>query len=55
MRLHARNLAPRVHTDRVAHRPVVLRLAGLRIAMTPTEALTLADALHDAAEQTETP
>lgn len=53
MRLHARNLDPRVHTDRDAHRPVVLRFAGLRLTMTPTEARALADQLHDAADRSE--
>lgn len=55
MKLHARNLDPHVYIDRDAHRTVVLRFAGLRIAMTATEARALADQLHDATEQTEAP
>lgn len=53
MRLHARNLDPHVHIDRGAHRTVVLRFAGLRIAMTPTEARALADQLHDTADRSQ--
>ncbi|MFX1757246.1 hypothetical protein [Rhodococcus sp. As11] len=53
MRLHARNMTPDVFLDKHAHRTVVLRFAGLRITMTPTEAHALADQLHDAAERSE--
>ena len=45
---------PHVTTDTRSHRrPVLLRFAGLVLAMTPTEAHTLADRLHDAAEETD--
>jgi len=52
VRLHARNLTPVVTSDPDATRPVLLCLAGLRVAMTPAEALALANALVDAAERT---
>ena len=45
---------PRVTTDPQSHRrPVLLRFAGLVLAMTPTEARTLADQLHDHADTAE--
>ncbi|MDV6293306.1 hypothetical protein [Rhodococcus aetherivorans] len=45
---------PRITTDtRSPRRPILLRFAGLVLAMTPTEARTLADRLHDAAEETD--
>lgn len=53
MKLHARNLDPHVYIDRDAHRTVVLRFAGLRIAMTATEARALADQLHDTADRSQ--
>ncbi|WP_172415065.1 hypothetical protein [Rhodococcus sp. BUPNP1] len=34
-------------------RPILVRFAGLTIAMKPHEARTLADRLHDAADQAE--
>ncbi len=51
MRLLSRNLAAVVTTDRASNRPVTLRLAGLCVVMTATEARALADDLHDAAER----
>ncbi|KOS54512.1 hypothetical protein [Rhodococcus rhodochrous] len=51
MKLHARNLNPGVTVDGTATRPVLLRVAGLVLAVTPGEALALADQLHDAAEE----
>lgn len=35
------------------HKPVLMRFAGLTIAMKPHEARELADQLHDAVEQAE--
>ncbi|WML63203.1 hypothetical protein [Rhodococcus sp. AH-ZY2] len=54
MKLHARNVSPRITVDLGARRPVLLRIAGLFLAMSPEEALTLADQLHDAAMEPET-
>ncbi|NKS00921.1 hypothetical protein GTA09_15325 [Rhodococcus hoagii] len=51
MRLHSRNLTPEVTVDPDANRPVTLRFAGLRVAMTGMEARQLADNLVDAAEE----
>lgn len=51
MRLHARNLDPNVYVDRHANRSIILRLGTLRFTMTTTEAIALADTLHDAAEE----
>lgn len=53
MRLHARNMTPDVFLHQPARRTVVLRFAGLRITMTPTEARALADQLHDTADRSE--
>ncbi|MGW4581946.1 hypothetical protein ACWELP_24955 [Rhodococcus aetherivorans] len=50
MKLHARNLNPVVTVDGTAARPVLLRVAGLVLAMSAREARALADELHDAAE-----
>lgn len=51
MRLHSKPITPVVELDPGAHRPIVMRLAGLRFCLSLTEARTLADGLHDAAEQ----
>lgn len=53
MRLHARDVAPTVRTDRTARRPVILHLARLTFTMTTAEARALADQLHDAADRSE--
>ncbi|WP_395704745.1 hypothetical protein [Rhodococcus ruber] len=53
MKLRARNIRPEVLTDLDATRPVLLRLCGLWLALTPIEAHTLADQLHDAADTLE--
>lgn len=39
-----------VALDVHARRPILLRFAGLVLAMTPTEARALADQLHDRAD-----
>ncbi|MBD8057228.1 hypothetical protein ICV35_26690 [Rhodococcus ruber] len=51
MKLRARNIRPEVLTDPTAARPVLIRLCGLWLALTPTEAYALADQLHDAADK----
>lgn len=53
MKLHARNLKPHVSVHREATRPILLRLAGLHLALTPTESRALADQLHDAADRSD--
>ena len=50
MKLRARNIRPEVLTDPTASRPVLIRLCGLWLALTATEARALADELHDAAD-----
>lgn len=55
MKLRGRDIRPQVLTDPHATRPVLIRLCGLWLALTPDEARTLADELHDAAETTEVP
>ena len=54
MKLTTDTCTASVNADPTAHRrPVLLRFAGLVLAMTPTEARTLADQLHDTAEETD--
>lgn len=53
MRLSSFNLTPHISTDTAAHRPVVLRWAGLRFTLTIPEAHALADELHDTADRIE--
>ncbi|WP_343466578.1 hypothetical protein AAI421_21330 [Rhodococcus aetherivorans] len=53
MKLTARSARAVVEPEPGATRPVLLRFAGLHFAMTATEARTLADQLHDAAEETD--
>ncbi|WP_164873414.1 hypothetical protein [Rhodococcus xishaensis] len=51
MKLRARDITPLVIVDHQATRPVLIRLCGLWLALSTTEAHTLADQLHDAAEE----
>lgn len=53
MKLTARSARAVVEPEPGATRPVLLRFAGLHFAMTLTEARTLADQLHDAADAAE--
>lgn len=53
MRVSMPHFEPNVVVDPEATRSVILRLRSLRISMTPTEALTLADILVDATERTQ--
>lgn len=51
MKLHGRSLTPHITVDHEARRPVLLRLGGLVLAMSTTEAQQIADQLHDAVEE----
>ncbi|WFS11856.1 hypothetical protein [Rhodococcus aetherivorans] len=53
MRLTTDTCTTVVAVDNQARRPILLRFAGLVLAMTPTEARTLADQLHDRADTAE--
>ncbi|MCF8781247.1 hypothetical protein [Rhodococcus ruber] len=53
MRLTTDTCTTIVAVDTRARRPILLRFAGLVLAMTPTEARTLADQLHDRADTAE--
>ncbi len=50
MRIRVRDGRITVRAAAGEHRPVVVTAAGLEIALTPPEALTLADRLVDAVE-----
>lgn len=52
MKIRTNDLAATVVTDRSAVRPIQLRIAGIRLTMTPLEARSLADKLHNAAKET---
>lgn len=50
MKVHMPSIEPDVYLDPGAYRPIVIKLRSLRIAMTPVEAMRLADLLVDQAE-----
>ena len=52
MRVSMPHFEPNVDVDHEDNRPIVLRLRSLRISMTHTEAVRLADLLIDATERT---
>lgn len=53
MKVYMPSIEPQVYLDPEANRSIVLKLRSLRIAMTPTEALALADMLVDSSERTQ--